>query len=674
MDSVKKCVPNVSIITVNVRGLHKKSKKLSLFQWLKDNRIDIIFMQETFLLEKDEKYFVAEWKGIAIHSFSDSNHSRGVSILCREGLDIKVIDKWESGTGRLLIVNFELEGFILTCVNVYAPNKINRRKTFFAFSKSMIQQKCYNFKGLIIAGDMNCCLTPLDKSTQISDSSVDSLKCLVRELGVTDIWRTLNSTTRMYSHHNYASGTSSRLDYIFISNIFCSLVKKSSMQKLPKIPDHKAVFCKIKSQLKRGNGYWKLNVSLIGLAKYQEKVLQCIENTCSNFKDLVSKRVLWDLVKFRIKEMSINFSKTLKSVQNQEIKYLEKQLHRLDDDKAQNKENSAIKEKLQKLYDDLYEQKAIGAQIRSRAKWVEKGERNTRFFLNLEKHHQLNNCILNLKNAKGNLLDNKVDIMSEAMNFYKNLYTSHGVTNTEIQNFMKKIKIKNRLNLDSANMLEGDIEETEVLNVIEQMALNKTPGDDGLPVEFYRTFWPNIKDLIMDAYAEAYCQGELASSQKRALLSLIYKKGDRAQLKNYRPISLSNTDYKILAFVLANRLHKVIDRIISNEQTAYIKKRFIGENIRILLDTIEYFERKNEPVVILFLDFEKAYDSIEWEFIFISLSKFGFQEKFINWVKILYKKPSFSIKINGWMSANFEPHRGIRQGCPVSCLISVIIN
>ena len=225
------------------------------------------------------------------------------------------------------------------------------------------------------------------------------------------------------------------------------------------------------------------------MAKYQEKVLQCIENTCSNYKDLVSKRVLWDLVKFRIKEMSINFSKTLKSVQNQEIKYLEKQLHRLEDNKAQNKENSAIKEKVQKLYDDLYEQNAIGAQIRSRAKWVEKGERNTRFFLNLEKQHQLNNCIFNVKNAKGNLLDNKVDIMSEAMNFYKNLYTSHGVTNIEIQNFMKKIKIKNRLNIDSANMLEGDIEETEVLNVIEQMALNKTPGDDGLPVEFYRTFW-----------------------------------------------------------------------------------------------------------------------------------------------------------------------------------------
>ena len=128
--------------------------------------------------------------------------------------------------------------------------------------------------------------------------------------------------------------------------------------------------------------------------KYQEKVLQCIEDTCSNYKDLVSKRVLLDLVKLKIKEMSINFSKTLKSVQNQE-KYLEKQLHRLD------------------------EQKAIGALIRSRAKWVEKAERNTRFLLNLEKHHKLNNCILNLQNAKENLMENKVDIMSEAMNFYK---------------------------------------------------------------------------------------------------------------------------------------------------------------------------------------------------------------------------------------------------------------
>ena len=126
--------------------------------------------------------------------------------------------------------------------------------------------------------------------------------------------------------------------------------------------------------------------------KYQEKVSQCIEDTCSNYKDLVSKRVLWDLVKYRIKEMSINFGKTLKSVQNQEIKYLEKQLHRLD------------------------EQKAIGAQIPSRAK---KAKRNSRFLLNLEKHHKLNNCILNLQNAKGNLMENKIDIMSEAMNFYK---------------------------------------------------------------------------------------------------------------------------------------------------------------------------------------------------------------------------------------------------------------
>ena len=174
----------------------------------------------------------------------DFNHSRAVSIICRACLDIKVIDKWDSGTGRPLIVNFELEGFILTCVNVYAPNEISRRKTFFAFSKSMIQQKCNNLKGLIIAGDMNCCLTPLDKSTQINDSSVDSMKCLVRELGVADIWRTLNPTNRMYSHHNYASGTSSRLDCIFISNILCSVVTKTISVNIAQNSDQKQFFVK----------------------------------------------------------------------------------------------------------------------------------------------------------------------------------------------------------------------------------------------------------------------------------------------------------------------------------------------------------------------------------------------------------------------------------------------
>ena len=108
----------------------------------------------------------------------------------------------------------------------------------------------------------------------------------------------------------------------------------------------------------------------------------------------------------------------------------------------------------------------------------------------------------------------------------------------------------------------------------------------------------------------------------------MFKKGDRTELKNYRPISLSNVDYKILAFALSNRLHKILDTIISPEQTAYVRKRFIGENIRQLQDIIEY----NLPGLVVFLDFEKAFDSLEWNFLFRTLEKFGFKENFVRWI------------------------------------------
>lgn len=87
---------------------------------------------------------------------------------------------------------------------------------------------------------------------------------------------------------------------------------------------------------------------------------------------------------------------------------------------------------------------------------------------------------------------------------------------------------------------------------------------------------------------EIFRLDEMTFSQRLAVLSLIHKKGERSQLTNYRPISLTNTDYKEIAFIFARRLQKVIDNYIGNEQTAYIKGRYIGSNTRLILDIFEY--------------------------------------------------------------------------------------
>ena len=165
----------------------------------------------------------------------------------------------------------------------------------------------------------------------------------------------------------------------------------------------------------------------------------------------------------------------------------------------------------------------------------------------------------------------------------------------------------------------------------------------------------------------------LPISMRSAIIALLFKKGDVKFLKNYRPISLSNSDYKILAFVLAERLQKVISSIVSEDQTAYIRQRFIGTSARTIIDVMEYCSKFNEEGILLCLDFEKAFDSLEWSFLFKVLETLNFGDYFISWIKILYTEPLMMFKNNGWISSMISPTRGIRQGCPISALLFILV-
>ena len=114
---------------------------------------------------------------------------------------------------------------------------------------------------------------------------------------------------------------------------------------------------------------------------------------------------------------------------------------------------------------------------------------------------------------------------------------------------------------------------------------NKSPGIDGLITEFYKTFWNELGDLMVDSFNGTFKNNKLLESHNMSVLSLIYKKGDSLNIKNYRPISWTNTDCKLLAHVLVNHLHKIFHNIISQDQTRYMKKQYIGTNIRNVLDT-----------------------------------------------------------------------------------------
>ena len=136
-------------------------------------------------------------------------------------------------------------------------------------------------------------------------------------------------------------------------------------------------------------------------------------------------------------------------------------------------------------------------------------------------------------------------------------------------------------------------------NALKQLANNKSPGSDGFTTNFYKVFWIDLKDLLYNSFIHSQYNGLLTQNQKLGIINLIPKKEkDLRHLKNWRPVTLLNTDYKILAKALANRLHKIISKLISTDQVGYIKTRYIGENIRLMFDIMSY-TTENELDAIL---------------------------------------------------------------------------
>lgn len=205
---------------------------------------------------------------------------------------------------------------------------------------------------------------------------------------------------------------------------------------------------------------------------------------------------------------------------------------------------------------------------------------------------------------------------------------------------------------------------------IKKMSSGKSPGDDGLPTDFYKEFVDLIAPRLVIVFKDANERGTMPESMQSAVITLIHKKGKNAQkCGSYRPVSLINVDAKILAKILALRLEARLPSLIHTDQVGFIRGRSSADNVRRLLHLIWQVRNSTEPVVTFSLDAEKAFDRVEWGYMFRTLSRFGLGSSFTKWIRLIYCNPKASVLTNGKMSPHFTLHRGTRQGCPLSPLI-----
>ena len=663
----------------NARGLAEDKKRRELFHKFHKSKFGIFLVQETHSTAKVEQQWKNEWGGTIIFSHGSSN-SRGTCILFKNNINMVIHGSQIDTEGRYVIIDIEIDTIRLTLASVYGPNEDNPE--FFLNFVEHIES--FENDNRIIAGDWNFVLDlDNDKKGGLRHTNFqarDIILAWMEETDMIDLWRHQNPDSFVFTWKRLRPhpGIFCRLDFILVS--FGMLDKIDNVNIVPGYKtDHSSVCLSVESLAhKRGPGYWKLNVSYLRDIDYIDAVKKTIQETVQ-FNNEADPLLLWDTLKCQIRGTSLNFSARKKRSKCNKIAVLERRLQQLEQKLLENyaPDTEALITEVKNELNEYIEEKTRGAMIRSKCRWYEEGEKCSKYFLNLEKRNYNCKTIDRLQSTNGHIISDSKEILQEQYSFYDKLYTSTIDNSNNYDNIYQFLgdTLDNvpKLSEDMKNNMDGQILETEITNAIKTTQNGKSPGLDGIPIDFYKVFWLDIKEYFLAAVTATYENKTLSLSQKRGLISLIPKKDKNPlSLKNWRPLTLLTADYKILAKVIANRIKMSLTNIIHSDQTGFIKGRYIGENIITLLNILEYTEEEDIPALLVFVDYEKAFDSVEWSFINDCLELFNFSDTIISWVNILYRDIQTCVSNNGWFTNFFHPTRGVRQGCPLSPYLFII--
>ena len=653
-------------ISLNTNGIAEKGKRDTIFDFLEQCRADIILLQETHNDSKDnENLWTHEWGGIAIWS-TGSNRSRGTAILFRPGLNPVLSNCLRDHEGRVIAVKAIINGTEINIMNIYAPNIPNERKDFF--------ENLWHFKpgneNLILAGDFNC-IDDLNFDKQggnplSGNIGITELKDFLENNSLKDTWRATNPGVRIYTWSNNDFTLRSRLDKWYIT----AKLHKTATSCIRACPhsDHSVVEITINLDNNniRGKGVWKFNNELLNDRAFQREIRAFQMFWKDKKQDFSNIHEWWDEAKLQYKEIAVRQSVQKSRNRRKQEDSLIKKITDLKNAPYPDKNRIHL---LEQQLKDIVDKRLDGIKIRSRAAWMEDSEKPTRYFFDLERKKQSAACI-SLLRTENKTVTTDTGILETAHAFYQGLYTEEPV-DIGMQNKLLNQIDKHLFNTEKQNC-EGPITRQEIDTSIKGMNMNKSPGPDGLTTEFYRSFLNELADDLVEIYNYAYLEGNLADSQTKSILRLLFKKGEREYLKKWRPIALLNTDYKILATTIANRLRPTLPQVIQDHQTCGIPGRTIFDTAMTLRDIVHDVNSRKTDGILISLDQEKAFDRVNRLFLDRVMGKMNYGPSLPRWIQTLYANASCKIINNGHLSEPVMLNRGVRQGCPLSPLLYVL--
>ena len=495
----------------------------------------------------------------------------------------------------------------------------------------------------ILCGDFN---TVFDQSvdrfgldpSDLSRESFSSLQDLFDACCTVDIWRYLHPSSSGFSWTRWDGSRASCIDLCGIPYVWVSSVLSCDLLPCP-FSDHCGLLTvvSVPDVVPPGPGLWKLNISILQEQAYVLLIRDFWASWRSSVLRFPSLANWWDEGKSRIKGLSIRYCCSRSGARSCNRDLLVRLV-----DHLKSKVDAGSMSCLGPYHSALTElavldsEAARGAQVWARVRWVEEGEILSSYFFRLEKKRSADHWISALRESDGSIVSSPADLSRLLSSFYLDLFTASDTdpcTQSALLGNLSSV-----LPSDQAVLSEGHLLVTEISSVLLGMARRKAPGLDGLPVEFYVKFWAVLGPDLVSILNSCLDSGSQALSQRRGIISLSFKKGDRLDPGNWRPITLLNVDYKLASRAIAGQLLKVIHLVVAKDQRCGVPGRFIGENVALLRDVADYASSSGASVAILSRDQEKAFNRVDWSFMRSTLCTMGFGPSFISWVDLFYHR------------------------------------
>ena len=412
---------------MNCNGLNDDLKRIAVFAKPRKKTNGIILLQETHSTPEMEQRWQNDWGNKQMYFSHEASNSKGIAIIITNNFDANIVNIRRDTNGRMILLDIERNGTIYTVGNIYAPTRNFERDQRLAFREFTNYREQMQNEHIVLGGDYNLYMNPrlneLDTMPEHNDNQnyLEDITSFLEINNLVDVCRTLHPDEQFFTWHRGNKRT--RLDYIFCSDHLLNFIEDSSI--LPGIhSDHSLLKLSLISGNKqnRGKGFGKFNSSLLHDSIYVENVKNIIQNVASIYADSVDKEAVWEFIKLEIRTYTISYcikKNKQKHTYERELNQKYEKLHRIiNSDSLINETTFEDFHQTKSELENFERERAWGIILRSKSQWVEEGEKNTAYFLRLEKQNYCNKLITKIK-KEDKTITNPVDILEEGKKIHE---------------------------------------------------------------------------------------------------------------------------------------------------------------------------------------------------------------------------------------------------------------